>query len=38
MTQATEKIYSEIPDSNEKETVVSFLKSAERGIIRGYFD
>jgi UDP-N-acetylglucosamine acyltransferase len=38
MTQATEKIYTEIPDSNEKETVVSFLKSAERGIIRGYFD
>ncbi len=38
MTQATEKIITEISDSSEKETVVSFLKSAERGIIRGYFD
>ncbi len=38
MTQATEKIISEIADSAEKQTVVSFLNSAERGIIRGYFD
>lgn len=38
MTQATEKIITEISDSSEKEIVVSFLKSAERGIIRGYFD
>lgn len=37
-TQATEKIINEIADSTEKQTVVTFLKSAERGIIRGYLD
>ncbi len=37
-TQATEKIISEISDSAEKDVVVTFLKSAERGIIRGYLD
>ncbi|MCQ2225517.1 MAG: acyl-ACP--UDP-N-acetylglucosamine O-acyltransferase [Paludibacteraceae bacterium] len=37
-TQATEKIINEIADSAEKQTVVAFLKSAERGIIRGYLD
>lgn len=37
-TQAMEKIVSEISDSEEKQIVVAFLKSAERGIIRGYLD
>lgn len=37
-TQAMEKIVSEIADSEEKQIVVAFLKSAERGIIRGYLD
>lgn len=37
-TQATERIISEIADSKEKDIVVSFLKSAERGIIRGYLE
>ena len=37
-TQALMKIEEEIPESVEKEAVVSFLKSSERGLIRGYFE
>ncbi|MCQ2230512.1 MAG: acyl-ACP--UDP-N-acetylglucosamine O-acyltransferase [Paludibacteraceae bacterium] len=37
-TQAIEKIKTEIADSVEKDVVLTFLKSAERGIIRGYLD
>lgn len=37
-TQAIEKIKTEIADSVEKNVVLTFLKSAERGIIRGYLD
>lgn len=37
-TQAIEKIKTEIADSVEKDIVLTFLKSAERGIIRGYLD
>ena len=34
-TQAIEKIILELPDSPEKEYVVSFIKNSTRGIIRG---
>ncbi|MBR4970925.1 MAG: acyl-[Paludibacteraceae bacterium] len=37
-TQAMMKIEEEIPESVEKEAVVSFLKLSERGLIRGYFE
>ncbi len=37
-TQAIEKIKTEVADSVEKDVVLTFLKSAERGIIRGYLD
>ena len=38
LTQALEKIESECPESSEKEQIMKFLKSSQRGIIRGYFD
>lgn len=34
-TQALERIEAEIPDSIEKNTILSFVKSSPRGIIRG---
>jgi UDP-N-acetylglucosamine acyltransferase len=33
-TQALQKIETEIPESEEKAYVVSFIKAAERGIIK----
>jgi UDP-N-acetylglucosamine acyltransferase len=38
LTQALEKMESELPDTQEKKNVVSFLKASQRGIIRGYLD
>jgi len=38
VAQAIEYIVKEIPDSKEKEYVLDFIKSSERGIIRGYGD
>jgi len=38
VAQAIEYIDKEIPDSKEKEYVLDFIKSSERGIIRGYGD
>ena len=35
-TNAMEKINTEIPESVEKDTIVSFLKESKRGIIQGY--
>ncbi len=37
-TQAMERIETELPDTKEKETVMNFLRSSQRGIIRGYLD
>ncbi len=37
-TQALERIETELPDTKEKETVISFLRNSQRGIIRGYLD
>ena len=34
-TDALNKIIAEIPDSNEKATVVNFIKSSDRGIVKG---
>jgi UDP-N-acetylglucosamine acyltransferase len=38
VAQALEYIESEVPDSEEKEYVLNFIKTSERGIIRGYGD
>lgn len=35
VSQALEKIQSEIPDSSEKKEIVDFIKESQRGIIRG---
>jgi UDP-N-acetylglucosamine acyltransferase len=38
MTQAMERMETELPDTKEKETVLNFLRGSQRGIIRGYLD
>lgn len=35
-TQALEYIESEMPASNEKDEIISFIQTSERGIIKGY--
>ncbi len=37
-TQALEKLQQDISPSAEKDEVINFLQSSERGIIKGYFD
>ncbi|MBR2260415.1 MAG: acyl-ACP--UDP-N-acetylglucosamine O-acyltransferase [Paludibacteraceae bacterium] len=37
-TQAIEKIITEVPETVEKKTIVDFIKSSQRGIIRGCFE
>jgi UDP-N-acetylglucosamine acyltransferase len=37
-TQAIEKIIAEVPETTEKKTIVDFIKSSQRGIIRGCFE
>ncbi len=37
-TQAIEKIIAEVPETIEKKTIVDFIKSSQRGIIRGCFE
>lgn len=37
-TQALEKIVTDVADSVEKSAIVEFIKSSQRGIIRGYFE
>ena len=37
-SQAIEKIEKDIPKSNEKNTVLNFIKNSERGIIKGLLD
>ena len=37
-TQALARLMSELPDSAEKEEIISFLQSSTRGIIKGYMD
>lgn len=37
-TQAIEKLQQEMSPSAEKDEVIHFLQSSERGIIKGYFD
>lgn len=37
-TQAIEKIIAEVPETVEKKTIVDFIKSSQRGIIRGCFE
>jgi UDP-N-acetylglucosamine acyltransferase len=37
-SQAIEKIESELPASPERDTILNFLKTSQRGIIRGYQD
>ncbi|MCR4663913.1 MAG: acyl-ACP--UDP-N-acetylglucosamine O-acyltransferase [Paludibacteraceae bacterium] len=34
-TQAIEKVLSEIPESEERKMIISFIRSSERGIIKG---
>ena len=36
VTQALKYVEAEIPDSKEKEYILGFIKTSERGIIRGY--
>jgi len=38
ITQAMERMEAELPETNEKETVMNFLRGSQRGIIRGYLD
>jgi UDP-N-acetylglucosamine acyltransferase len=38
LTQALEKMESELPDTQEKKNVIEFLRNSQRGIIRGYLD
>ena len=38
MTQAMERMETELPNTIEKETVMNFLRGSQRGIIRGYLD
>ena len=38
MTQAMERMETELPETKEKETVMNFLRGSQRGIIRGYLD
>ena len=38
ITQAMERMEAELPDTNEKDTVLNFLRVSQRGIIRGYLD
>jgi UDP-N-acetylglucosamine acyltransferase len=35
-TDAVAKIEEEIPDCQEKETVLAFIRQSKRGIVRGY--
>lgn len=35
-TKAVEKIKSEIPESEERETILNFIESSDRGIMKGY--
>lgn len=37
-TTAINKIETEVPDSVEKENIISFIKSSQRGIVRGNMD
>ena len=37
-TQAIEKIIAEVPETTEKKTIVDFIKSSKREIIRGCFE
>ena len=34
-TDALNKIIAEVADSEEKETIVNFIKSSDRGIVKG---
>ena len=34
-TDAINKIIAEVPDSEEKEIIVNFVKSSDRGIVKG---
>lgn len=38
LTQALERMENELPETKEKETVMTFLRGSQRGIIRGYLD
>ncbi len=37
-SQAVERISEELPSSSERDTVLNFIKTSKRGIIRGYAD
>jgi len=37
-TQALERMETELPDTKEKEAIMNFLRTSQRGIIRGYLD
>ena len=38
ISQAINKISNEIEDSKEKEIILNFIKSSERGVIKGILD
>jgi len=38
LSQAMERMETELPETKEKEVVMNFLRSSQRGIIRGYLD